>query len=301
MRSFAAAGTGQFFLLLPPGGVTFASSGGVQRSVQRERACAPSPFGNSLPVGWAIIKSRPSRRRSGGWGRCGALRRENSIYSSLSVTAVEEETPTVARGSGSEATAESCGGTVLLADDGTRERRLREEVRNKFAAGRGALRESKTVGFGGVLSHLSFAIERKVTAGGNTQKGVPRLRARGRGDGFPRQSADWLGMTTLCLSEVRGERIATPVCGLVRNDSNSGGGLQGRGFRDGDGGTDCHASVSTGVAMTGALGRVAMTGTSGVVRNDGSGAGKDRREAGRVKVRRRGVGRILDSPCGQRH
>ena len=121
--------------MLPPGGVTFASSGGVQRSVQRERACAPSPFGNSLPVGWAIIKSRPSRRRSGGWGRCGALCRENSIYSSLPVTAVEVETPTVATGSGSKATAESCGGTVLLTDSGARERRLREEHEASLAQG----------------------------------------------------------------------------------------------------------------------------------------------------------------------
>ena len=116
-----------FCFLLPPGGVTFVSSGGVQRSVQRERACAPSPFGNSLPVGWAIIKSRPSRRSCGGWGRCGALRRENSIYSSLPVTAVEGKTPAVATGSVSEATAESCGGTVLLTDNGTRENRLREK------------------------------------------------------------------------------------------------------------------------------------------------------------------------------
>ena len=42
-------------------------------------------------------------------------------------TAVEEEAAAVATGSGSEAVAESCGGTVLLTDNGTRERRLREE------------------------------------------------------------------------------------------------------------------------------------------------------------------------------
>ena len=42
-------------------------------------------------------------------------------------TAVEAETPTVAIGSGSEAVAESCDGTVLLTDSGTRENRLREE------------------------------------------------------------------------------------------------------------------------------------------------------------------------------
>ena len=42
-------------------------------------------------------------------------------------TAVKGKAPTVATGSGSEATAESCGGTVLLTDSGTRERRLREE------------------------------------------------------------------------------------------------------------------------------------------------------------------------------
>ena len=41
--------------------------------------------------------------------------------------AVEVEAPTVARGSGSEATAESCGGTVLLTDNGAWENRLREE------------------------------------------------------------------------------------------------------------------------------------------------------------------------------
>ena len=43
------------------------------------------------------------------------------------VMEVEAETPTVARGSGSEAVAESCGGTVLLTDNGTRERHLREK------------------------------------------------------------------------------------------------------------------------------------------------------------------------------
>ena len=80
----------------------------------------------------AIIKSRPCRRSCGGRGRCGALRRENSIYSSLPVTAVEVETATVATGSGSKATAESCGGTVLLTDSGTRERRLREEYKARL-------------------------------------------------------------------------------------------------------------------------------------------------------------------------
>ena len=34
---------------------------------------------------------------------------------------VEAATPTVATGSGSEAVAESCGGTVLLTDSGTQE------------------------------------------------------------------------------------------------------------------------------------------------------------------------------------
>lgn len=43
------------------------------------------------------------------------------------VMEVEAETPTVARGSGSEAVAENCGDTVLLTDNGTRERRLREK------------------------------------------------------------------------------------------------------------------------------------------------------------------------------
>ena len=42
-------------------------------------------------------------------------------------TAVEGKAPTVATGSGSKATAESCGDTVLLTDSGTRENRLREE------------------------------------------------------------------------------------------------------------------------------------------------------------------------------
>ncbi len=42
-------------------------------------------------------------------------------------TAVEEEAAAVATGSGSEAVAESCGGTVLLTDNGTRENRLREK------------------------------------------------------------------------------------------------------------------------------------------------------------------------------
>ena len=43
------------------------------------------------------------------------------------VMEVEAETPTVARGSGSEAVAENCGGTVLLTDNGTWERHLREK------------------------------------------------------------------------------------------------------------------------------------------------------------------------------
>ena len=54
---------------------------------------------------------------------------------SLLVTAVEGKTPTVARGSGSEATAESYGGTVLLTDNNTRENLLREEIRNKSSTG----------------------------------------------------------------------------------------------------------------------------------------------------------------------
>ena len=136
----------------------------------------------------------------------GAKRRGNPRLSSRSPgTAVEGEAAAVARGSGSEAVAVSCGGTVLLTDNGTRERRLREEMRNKFTAGRGALRESKTVGFGGVLSHLSFAIERKVTAGGKRKKGC---RACGSGeDGLPRQPAGWLGMTVLWQSEGRGNGL----------------------------------------------------------------------------------------------
>ena len=57
-------------------------------------------------------------------------------------TAVEVETATVATGSGSEAVAESCGGTVLLTDNGTRENRLREEYEAGLtpgAARRGSL------------------------------------------------------------------------------------------------------------------------------------------------------------------
>ena len=56
--------------------------------------------------------------------------------------AVEGEAATVARGSGSEAVAESCGGTVLLTDNETRERRLREEYEaglTQGAARRGSL------------------------------------------------------------------------------------------------------------------------------------------------------------------
>ena len=57
-------------------------------------------------------------------------------------TAVAAKTATVARGSGSEAVAESCGGTVLLTDNETRERRLREEYEAGLtpgAARRGSL------------------------------------------------------------------------------------------------------------------------------------------------------------------
>ena len=58
----------------------------------------------------------------------GAKRRGNPRLSSRSPgTAVEVETATVATGSGSEAVAESCGGTVLLTDSGTRKNRLREK------------------------------------------------------------------------------------------------------------------------------------------------------------------------------
>ena len=57
--------------------------------------------------------------------------------------------------------------------------------------------------------------------------GVPTFRQRGSaalGDGFPRQSADWLGMTGFfdrltSLSEGgEGRRIPTPVFALARND-----------------------------------------------------------------------------------
>ncbi len=171
MREKGAPPDGGAPFVLPPGGVTFASSGGVERSVQRERACAPSPFGNSLPVGWAIIKSRLLRCKAPqkvGAARCaatiwgvriptpacglarndrtaesslvlsfrGAKRRGNPFLSSLFPgTAVEGETPTVAAGSGSEAVAESCGGTVLLTDSGTRENRLREEHKANLRQG----------------------------------------------------------------------------------------------------------------------------------------------------------------------
>ena len=65
---------------------------------------------------------------------CGLARNDSSNEGgmterrySLQVAMVEGEATTVARGSGSEAVAESCGGTVFLTDNGTRERRLREE------------------------------------------------------------------------------------------------------------------------------------------------------------------------------
>ena len=45
------------------------------------------------------------------------------------VAVVQREMCIRDRGSGSEATAESCGGTVLVTDNGTRKNRLREEHR----------------------------------------------------------------------------------------------------------------------------------------------------------------------------
>lgn len=64
---------------------------------------------------------------------CGLARNDSSNGSdmterrySLQVAMVEGEATTVAIGSVSEAVAESCGGTVLLTDSGTRERQLRE-------------------------------------------------------------------------------------------------------------------------------------------------------------------------------
>ena len=94
-------------------------------------------------------------------------------------------------------------------------------TQGKFAAGRSAPRESKTVGFGGVLSHLSFAIERKVTAGGKHKKGFPRLR-RGDGGTDCRTSdvGHWFAVTGagrveaqrgFCTGTATGERIAAPV------------------------------------------------------------------------------------------
>ena len=50
-------------------------------------------------------------------------------------TAVEGKAAAVARGSGSEAVAESCGGTVLLTDSGTRKNRLREKHRTSLRQG----------------------------------------------------------------------------------------------------------------------------------------------------------------------
>ena len=50
-------------------------------------------------------------------------------------TAVEGKAVTVARGSGSEAVAESYGGTVLLTDNGTRKIRLREEHKSGLTQG----------------------------------------------------------------------------------------------------------------------------------------------------------------------
>ena len=50
-------------------------------------------------------------------------------------TAVKGKAPTVATGSGSEAVAESCGGTVLLTDNGTRKIRLCEEHESGLAQG----------------------------------------------------------------------------------------------------------------------------------------------------------------------
>ena len=65
---------------------------------------------------------------------CGLARNDSSNEGgmterrySLQVVAIEGKAATVAAGSVSEAAAESCGGTVLLTDSGTQERRLREE------------------------------------------------------------------------------------------------------------------------------------------------------------------------------
>ena len=60
------------------------------------------------------------------------LRRGETTFS---FAAVEGNAPTVATGSGSEAVAESYGGTVLLTDSGTRKNRLREEHRVSLAQG----------------------------------------------------------------------------------------------------------------------------------------------------------------------
>ena len=59
--------------------------------------------------------------------------------------------------------------------------------------------------------------------------GVTRLR---RGDGGTDCHASdvghWLAMTIVGQGEVRGGRIATPVCGLVRNDNSGAGRSEGR-------------------------------------------------------------------------
>ena len=73
---------------------------------------------------------------------CGLARNDSSNEGgmterrySLQVAAVEGEAATVATGSGSEAVAESCGGTVLLTDNGTRKIRLCEEHESGLAQG----------------------------------------------------------------------------------------------------------------------------------------------------------------------
>ena len=66
-------------------------------------------------------------RQSADWLGMTVLTRAAALGGEYPGTAVEGEAAAVATGSGSEAVAESCGGTVLLTDNGTRENRLREK------------------------------------------------------------------------------------------------------------------------------------------------------------------------------
>ena len=77
---------------------------------QCEHWFAMTVLTREVALGWGVP-------RYGGRGGSGC--RGNGQYPG---TAVEGKATAVARGSGSEAVAESCGGTVLLKDSGTREK-----------------------------------------------------------------------------------------------------------------------------------------------------------------------------------